>query len=140
VLGSLLRSLLEDLLIAVVLLAASAILPFASFWLCRHSLGAQIVFWAGPWTTAVWVLLIIQVGGARFWRGRAHVLAWREAHGGYWGTAFRGTLWMFAGLLLSYGAEFAIVLLCQPSATVMHMLPCATYSPVLLALWRAARG
>jgi hypothetical protein len=44
VLRSLLRSLLKDLLIAVVLLAASATLPFASFWLVRDPVGGQVFF------------------------------------------------------------------------------------------------
>jgi hypothetical protein len=128
------------LLIAVVLLAASATLPFASFWLCRSEIGGQIVFWAGPWTAAVWTLLIVQLGGSRFWKGREHVLAWRAAHGGYLGTVCRGTAWMFSGLLLSYGCEFAAIFLLPPSPTVCHFLPFATYAPVALALWSASRG
>lgn len=58
-------SLLTD---GVALLAASAILPFASFWLCHSSIGSQIVFWVGLWTMAVWTLLIVQLGGSRFWK------------------------------------------------------------------------
>ena len=139
-LRSLLKSLLKDLLITVVLLAASATLPFASFWLCRSSIGAQLVFWCAPWTTAVWTLLVAQLGASRFWKGREHVLAWRSAHGGYLGTVCRGTAWMFFGLFASYGCEFALIFLCRPSATAMHLLPCASYAPVLLALWSASRG
>lgn len=139
-LRSLLRSLLKDLLIAAVLLAASLALPILAFPLCRSSIGAQVVFWAGPWTTAVWVLFIIQLGGSKFWRGREHVLAWRAEHGGYVGTVCRGAAWMFSGLLLSYGCEFALIFLWTPSAIAMHVLPVATYAPVLPALWSASRG
>lgn len=114
-------SLLTDLLIGVALLAASAILPFASFWLCHSSIGSQIVFWVGPWTTAVWTLLIVQLGGSRFWKGRAHVLAWRAAHGGYLGTVSRGTAWTFFGLFLSYAAELVVVFLLPPSPTALHL-------------------
>ena len=58
-LRSLLRSLLEDLFIAVALLVASAILPFASFWLVRDSVGGQLFFWLSPWTCAVWTVLVL---------------------------------------------------------------------------------
>lgn len=139
-LRSLLKSLLKDLLIAVVLLAASATIPFASFWLCRSAMGGQIVFWVGPWTCAVWVLLIVNLVGSRFWRGAAHVRAWRAAHGGYLRNVLRGTGWMFGGLFLSYAAELGVVFLLPPSPTALHLFPLATYSPCALALWSAARG
>lgn len=139
-LRSLLRSLLRDLLIAVMLLATSAILPFASFWLCRTSTGAQVLFWCGPFTCAVWVLFIVQLGSCRFWRGAAYVRAWREAHAGYLHTVLRGTCWMFAGLILSFAAELAVVFLVQPTPLVRHIFPVFTYAPVLPALWSAARG
>lgn len=107
---------------------------------CHSSIGGQIVFWVGPWTTAVRTLLIVQLGGSRFWKGRADVLAWRAAHGGYLGTVCRGTAWMFAGLFLSYAAELAVVFLLPPSPTAMHLFPFVTYSPLLLAFGRCARG
>ncbi|MGH7224948.1 MAG: hypothetical protein ACRELF_17125, partial [Gemmataceae bacterium] len=140
-LRSLLTSLLKDLLVAVALLAASAILPFASFWLCRSEIGGQIVFWAGPWTCAVWVLLVSVLVGSRSWHGRGRVLAWRAARGGYVASSLRATAMMFLGLFASYAAEIAVVLLVPPSPTAMHLVPLATYSPVALAvLWSAARG
>ena len=82
-LRALLRSLLKDLLIAVVLLVASATLPFAAFPLCRDPVGAQVVFWLGPWTCAVWTLLASVLVGSRVWLGRERVLARRAARGGY---------------------------------------------------------
>lgn len=48
----LLLSLLKDLLIMVALLVASAVLPFASFWLVRDPVGGQMFFWTAPWTCA----------------------------------------------------------------------------------------
>lgn len=107
---------------------------------CHSSIGGQIVFWVGPWTTAVWTPLIVQLGGSRFWKGRAHVLAWRAAHCGYLGTVCRGTAWMFAGQFLSYAAELAVVFLLPPSPTAMHLFPYVTYSPLLLAFGRCVRG
>jgi hypothetical protein len=140
VLRSLLRSLLKDLLITVVLLAASAILPFASFWLCRDPVGGQIVFWAGPWTCAVWSLLASVLIGSRFWMGREHVLAWREARGGYVRSCLRSTGMMFLGLLASYGCEFAFIFLVAPSPAALRLLPLATYAPAgIAALWNAFR-
>ena len=139
-LGSILRHLLKDFLILVVLLAATVVLPLAAFPLCRTPWGAQLVWWCGPWTCAVWVLLIVQLGSCRFWRGRDYVLAHREAHGGLLGISIRGTCWMFLGLILSYGVETAVVLTLPPSPSLIHMFPVFTYSPVLLAVWRAYRG
>lgn len=137
---TLLRHLLVDFLILVALLTASAILPILAFPLCDDPVGGQVVFWLGPWTCAVWVLFIVQHGGSRFWRGAAYVRAWRASHGGLLGTSLRGTGWMFAGLFLSYAAEFAIVFLVPRSPFTVHLFPLATYSPVVLALWGAARG
>jgi hypothetical protein len=140
VLRSLLKSLLKDLLIAVVLLAASLVLPVAGFWMCRSAIGGTVFFFAAPWTCAVWSLLIVQLGGSRFWRGRAHVLAWRVAHGGYVHTILRGTGWMFFGLLASYCCELAAVFLMPPSPASRDLFPLFAYAPALLALWSAARG
>lgn len=135
---TLLKHLLVDFLILVALLAASAILPILAFPLCGDPVGGQVVFWLGPWTCAVWVLFIVQLGGSRFWRGAAQVRAWRAAHGGLLHTSIRGTGWMFLGLILSYAAEAAVVF-CLPDFP-RTMFPVATYSPTVLAFWRAYRG
>lgn len=136
----LLRHLLVDFLILVALLTASAILPILAFPLCGDPMGGQLVFWLGPWTCAVWVLFIVQLGGSRFWRGKAHVLAWREAHGGLLRTSIRGTLWMFGALFLSYAAELFVVFFIPRSPVTVQFFPLSTYSPLFLALWRAYRG
>jgi hypothetical protein len=44
----LLRSLLEDLLVAVALLAASLVLPVAGFWMCRSEIGGTVFFFVAP--------------------------------------------------------------------------------------------
>ena len=131
---SLLRSLLVDFLILVALLIASAVLPFASFWLCRSESGGQIVFWVGPWTCAVWVLLVSQLVGSQFWLGAAHVRAWRAARGGYVMSSLEATAWLFFGLFASYACELGVIFLVPPSRLAMHLFPVATYAPVLLAL------
>lgn len=139
-LRSLLRSLLTDLLIAVALLAATLVLPVAGFWMCRDSVLGTIFFFVAPFTACVWCLFIVQLGGSRFWRGREYVLAHRAAHGGYWGVVWRGMVWMFGTLFLSYAVEFAVIFLVPYSPTLRHIFPIFAYSPVLLALWRAYRG
>lgn len=136
----LLLSLLKDLLIIIALLAASLVLPAAGFWMCRTEIGGTVFFFAAPWTCAVWSLLIVQLGGSRFWRGRAHVLAWRAAHGGYLHTILRGTGWMFFGLFASYGCELAAVFLLPPSPASRDLFPLFAHAPVLLGLRSAARG
>jgi hypothetical protein len=141
VIRTLLRHLLVDFLILVALLTASAILPFASYWLIRDPVGGQIFFWASPWTCAVWTPLMAVLVGSRFWLGREHVLAWRAARGGYLASSLRATGWMFFGLIMSYGLELGVVFLLSPSPTALHLLPLAAYAPVAVAiLWSAARG
>jgi hypothetical protein len=135
-----LKWLLKSLLILIGLVVASAILPFASFWLCRDPVGGQIVFWAGPFTAAVLTLLASVLIGSRFWLGRAHVLAWRAARGGCIRSVVRSTCWMFFGLFGSFACELAAVFLLPPSPTVCHLFPVFTYAPVALAAIWCSRG
>ena len=136
-----LKSLLKSLLILIVLVVASATFPFASFWLCRNPVGAQVFFWVAPWTCAVWAVLAYNLIGSRFWRGRESVLEWRARRGGYLCSVAKGTCWMFASLFFSYAAELALVFLVPPNPVVMHLFPVATYSPAIFTiLWSAARG
>jgi hypothetical protein len=135
-----LKWLLKSLLILIGLLVVSAILPFASFWLCRDPVGGQIVFWAGPVTAAVLTLFASVLIGSRFWFGRAHVLAWRTARGGYFRSVIRSTCWMFFGLFGSFACELAAIFLLPPSPTVCHLFPVFTYAPVALAVIWCSRG
>jgi hypothetical protein len=137
---TLLRHLLVNFLIVVALLTASAILPFASLWLVRDPIGGQLFFWLSPWTCAVWTVLLSVMVGSRFWKGRAHVLAWRAARGCYLASSLRTTGLMFLALLVSYALEFAVVLLLPRSPTSLRLLPIAAYAPAgIAALW-SARG
>jgi hypothetical protein len=139
-LKSLLRSLLKDVLILIALVLASAILPFASFWLVCDPVGGQLFFWLSPWTCAVWTVLVSVLVGSRFWLGREHVLAWRAARGGYLMSSLKSTALMFLALLASYAFEFAVVLLLPRSPTSLRLLPIAAYAPAgITALW-SARG
>jgi hypothetical protein len=122
----------------VALLTASAILPFASLWLVRDPVGGQLFFWVSPWTSAVWTVLLSVMVGSRFWKGRAHVLAWRAARGGYLISSLRTTGLMFLALLASYACEFAVVLLLPRSPTSLRLLVLAAYAPAgIAALWSA---
>ena len=137
---TLLRHLLVNFLIVVALLTASAILPFASLWLVRDPIGGQLFFWLSPWTCAVWTVLLSVMVGSRFWKGRAHVLAWRAARGGYLISSLKTTGLMFLALLVSYALEFAVVLLLPRSPTSLRLLVLAAYTPAgIAALW-SARG
>jgi hypothetical protein len=140
VLRSLLRSLLKDLLILIALVVASAILPFASFWLVRDPVGGQIFFWLSPWTCAVWTVLLSVLVGSRFWLGREHVIAWRAARGGYVMSSLKSTALMFLALLASYTFEFAVILLLPRSSTSLRLLPIAAYAPAGIAVLWSARG
>jgi hypothetical protein len=141
VIRTLVRHLLVDFLILVALLTASAILPFASFWLVRDSVGGQLFFWLSPWTCAVWTVLVSVMVGSRFWKGKERVLAWRAARGGYLASSLRTTGLMLLALLASYAFEFAVILLLPRSPTSLRLLVLAAYAPAgIAALWSAARG
>ena len=49
-----LMAVLRRVLILIALVVVSFILPVASFWLVRDTVGAQLVFWASPWVVAFW--------------------------------------------------------------------------------------
>jgi hypothetical protein len=135
-----LKSLLNSLLILIALVVASAILPFASFWLCHDPLGGQVFFWVAPWTCAFWTLLASVLIGSRFWRGKGTVKAWRAARGGSVRSAGKSTAWMFFGLFASYAAQFAVVLLLPASPLARALFPLATYSPAIFAAMWCGRG
>src|SRR5579884_2068013 len=136
----LVKSLLKSFLILIALVVASAILPVASFWLCRDPFGGQVFFWVAPWTCAFWTLLASVLIGSRFWRGVGAVKAWRAARGGYLRSVAKSTLWMFFGLFASYAAEVAVVLLIPVSPLARMLLPFATYSPAIFAAVWCSRG
>jgi hypothetical protein len=134
-------SLVTNLLIAVALLAASAILPFVSFRLVRDPVGGQLFFWLSPWTCAVWTVLVSALVGSRFWKGKERVLAWRAARGGYLMSSLKSTALMFLALLASYAFEFAVILLLPRSPTSLRLLVLAAYAPAGIAtVWSVARG
>ena len=45
-----LKWLLKSLLIAAVFVPFATVMPLACLWLCRTPEGAQVVFWAAPWS------------------------------------------------------------------------------------------
>jgi hypothetical protein len=137
----LLRAILERLLILVALVVVSFTLPFATLWLIRDPIGAQVVFWVSPWVVAFWSVIAYVLVGSRFWRGKLSVEEYNDRHGSYLWRSAKNTMWMFAALAFSYAAEFAIVYFVPPSETAMHLFPLATYSPLAFTvLWSAARG
>jgi hypothetical protein len=135
-----LRSLLKDLLIVVVLLAASLVLPVAGFWMCRSEIGGTVFFFAAPWTCAVWTVLASVLISSRFWLGREHVLAWRTERGGYFRSSLKATGWMFLGLLGSYACEGAYIFLLHPSSLARSLFPFSSYAPAIFAVLWCARG
>jgi hypothetical protein len=138
---TLLRHLLMNFLIVAALLTATAIFPFASLWLVRDPIGGQLFFWLSPWTCAVWTVLLSVMVGSRFWKGRAQVLAWRAARGGYLISSLKTTGLMFLALLASYACEFAVILSLPRSPTSLRLLVLAAYAPAGIAvLWSAVRG
>ncbi len=136
----LLKFVLQRLLILILLVIASATLPFAAFWLVRDPVGGLVFFWAAPWTCAVWTLLASVLIGSRFWRGGGAVKAWRAARGGCLRSHLKSTAVMFLALFASYACEFAVILLLPRSPTSLRLLVLAAYAPAgIAALWSAFR-
>jgi hypothetical protein len=136
-----LKWLLKSLLILAVFVPFSLGLPFAAVWLCRTPDGAEFLFWTGPWSCCVLVLIYSQLSACKFWLGAEHVRQWREANGGLLHTSIRATGWMFGALFFSYTAEFAMLFLVRPSASGRALLPLFTYSPLCFAwCWRRLHG
>jgi len=133
----LIRSLLKSLLVLAVFVPFAAALPLASVSLCRTPGGAEFLFWTGPWSCCLYVLVYSQLSASKFWLGAEHVRQWRREHGGLLVTSVWATLWMFSSLFLSYVAEFLLIWFARPTALNRMWLPAATYSPLLFAwLWR----
>jgi hypothetical protein len=133
-----LKWLLRSLLILAVFVPFAALLPLAALTLTRTPEGEQVLFWAGPWSAAFWVLVISQVVSSRCWRGAEAVRQWRATNGGFGRTIPRACGWMFGGLFLSYATELALII-CFPGSP-HFLLPVATYSPAAFALVWCSRG
>ncbi|MFZ3214767.1 MAG: hypothetical protein WA192_01795 [Candidatus Acidiferrales bacterium] len=132
----LLKSLLQSMLILIALVVVSATLPFASVWLCRDPVGGQVFFWVAPWTCAFWSILVYNLIGSKFWRGREAVEEWRARRGGYLRSVAKGTAWMFACLFLSYGFEFGVLWETHSPG----WMPAAAYFPVAFTVVWCSRG
>jgi hypothetical protein len=132
----LIRSLLKSLLILAVFVPVAAAMPLAAMSLCRTPGGAELVFWAGPWSAAFWVLIYSQISLVPWREGAAAVHQWRAEHGGLLVASMWATAWMFGALICSYIAEFLFIFTTRNFA----MLPLATYSPLAFAwCWRRVR-
>ena len=130
------KGLLKSLIILIAFVPVATCLPLAALNLCRTPGGAEVVFWLGPWSCCLWVLLYSQLSASKFWLGAEHVRQWREAHGGLLHTSILACGWMFGALFFSYVAEGAFLFLARSFA----WLPAATYSPLAFAwCWRRVR-
>jgi hypothetical protein len=131
------RSLLKSLLVLAVAVPVMALFPLAALSLCRTPGGAQLLFWMGPWSCCLWVLLYSQLSASKFWLGAEHVRQWREEQGGLLVASAWATCWMFGALFFSYVAEGAFLF---TTRSLSPWLPAATYSPLALCwLWRHSR-
>lgn len=135
-LRSLLRAIFEHLLILLVLIATSCILPFATVSLIKSDIGMQVVFWASPWVVAFWSIILYNLIGSKFWRGREYVLEQRARRGGYFWSVAKGTCWMFSCLFFSYGIEFGVLWYTRsPGLTAL-----SAYVPVAVTILWCSRG
>jgi hypothetical protein len=136
-----LKWLLKSLLVLVVFVPFAAALPLASVSLCRTPGGAEFLFWTGPWSCCVLVLIYSQLSACKFLLGAEHVRQWREVNDGLLHTSVIACGWTFGALICSYVAEFTMLFLFRPSPSARTLLPVFTYSPVAFAwIWRHTRG
>jgi hypothetical protein len=136
-----LKWLLKSSLILAVFVPFAAALPLASVILCRTPGGAEFLFWTGPWSCCVLVLIYSQLSACKFWLGAEHVRQWREVNGGLLHTSVIACGWTFGALICSYVAEFTMLFLFRPSPSARTLLPVFTYSPVAFVwAWRRLHG
>jgi hypothetical protein len=132
-----LRFLFRSLLILAVFVPFAAALPLAAVALSRTPDGAQFLFWFGPWSCCLYVLVYSQISAVPWRQGAEAVRQHREAHGGLLVASAKATVWMFGALVCSYVAEGALLFLTRSFA----WLPAATYSPLAFAwCWRRVRA
>jgi hypothetical protein len=132
-----LRFLFRSLLILAVFVLCAACLPLAAVALTRTPEGAQVLFWAGPWSCCFYVLIYSTLSAVPWRQGAEVVRQHREAHGGLLVASAKATVWMFGALVCSYVAEGALLFLTRSFA----WLPAATYSPLAFCwVWRRCRA
>jgi hypothetical protein len=125
------------LLVLAVFIPLAASFPFFAFRLTHTPDGAQVLFWAGPWSAAFWVLIYSQISLVPWRQGAQAVHQWRDEHGGLLHTSIFATCWMFGALFFSYVAELLLIVVTRSFA----WLPLATFSPLAFCwLWRKVRG
>jgi hypothetical protein len=129
--------LIRFLLTAAIAIPLMAAFPLAAVALSRAPTGAQILFWAGPWSAAFYTLIYSVLSAAPWRLGGAAVRQWRYEQGGLLVTSLHATGWMFFGLIASYAADFLMLFLVRPSPSGRALLPLFTYSPVAFCwCWR----
>jgi hypothetical protein len=132
-----LKWLLRSLLVLFIFIPVAAAMPLAALVLSRTPGGAELVFWAGPWSAAFWVLIYSQISLVPWREGAAAVHQWRAEHGGLLVASMWATAWMFGALICSYIAEFLFIF----TTRNFSWMPCATFSPIFFCwCWRKARG
>jgi hypothetical protein len=102
---------------------------------------AQLYFWVGPLSAALWMLLSCHWPTVRRAQREGRLETWRESEGGMLHTVIKATVYMFAGLFGSFFFEiiFVVVFRFRPGNPYRDMLwftilPFATFAPVIL-LW-----
>jgi hypothetical protein len=129
----LIRTLFKFLLTAAIAIPLMVVFPIAAVALSRSPEGAQVLFWAGPWSAAFYTLIYSVLSSVPWRQGGEAVRQHREAHGGLLVASMWATGWMFFGLFGSYFAEAALMFTTRRFA----ILPLATYSPLFACwLWR----
>jgi hypothetical protein len=133
----LIRTLFKFLLTAAIAIPLMVVFPIAAVALSRSPEGAQVLFWAGPWSAAFYTLIYSVLSSVPWRQGSRAVHEYREAHGGLLAASMWATAWMFFGLFASYAAEFLMIFLVRPSPSSRMLLPLFTYSPLAFCwLWR----
>ena len=133
----LIKGLLRSLLILLIFIPAAAAFPIAAVRLSRTPGGAEFLFWCGPWSCCICVLIYSTLSAVPWRDGGQAVRQHREARGGLLVASAWATCWMFGALFASYGAELILIFFTRR----FTLMPIATYSPLAYCwLWRKVHG
>ena len=136
------RWLWKMLLINIFVLPLLVFFPALSLWIAAHhdSTALTVMFFAAPFSCAVWTLIYSQWSSARQWHQMGRLHEWRQDHGGILVTATKATCWMIFGLIGSFACESVFVFVFHftgARSPGLIAFPLACYAPLLFVwVWR----
>lgn len=140
----------EMLLLNLLLVPPMIFFPALCWLLAAHPdpTAAEACVFFGPLSAGFWVLVYSQWSSAHAWQRAGRLKQWRSDHGGFLRTIPRACGWLFFGIVASFFAEIAFMVVFRHvpyeafdgTARLrlwLSLFPFACYFPLVPAwLWR----